>query len=97
MTGELEASERGWPTGNTVVYRDTPVELLSALGSVAAHQRAAEDLATALRHSRDRLVIELARLSVPLADIASAVGTTPQAIGKIARAAGVRRYRQRGG
>jgi hypothetical protein len=76
-----------------VEYRDTPLELLAALGSVSTHQRAAERLASDLRNTRDRLVIELARLAVPFKDIAAATGTTPQAVGKLARAAGIRRYR----
>jgi hypothetical protein len=68
---------------------------LTGLAATSRQLDAAETLADALRASRDRQVIQLASERAPLADLAAATGKSVQAMSKITRAAGLRRYRER--
>jgi hypothetical protein len=70
----------------------TPVGL-DVLATVARDLQAAERHVRELRGLRDEWVVALARERVKHADIAEAADITPQAVGKVTRAAGVRRVR----
>jgi len=68
---------------------------LRELGSAALRLERAEAAADEERTRRDALVLSLARQNVPYAQIAVAARMTVQGVGKITRAAGIRRYRGR--
>ena len=70
-------------------------EELRELGSSALRLASAEAAADEERTRRDALVLSLARQMVPYAEIAVAARMTVQGVGKITRAAGIRRYRGR--
>jgi hypothetical protein len=72
-----------------------PDELLDQLEAAAAGLEAAEKLRDAWLAYRNRLVLEAHRGDRPLASIAARASITVQGIGKITRAAGLRRYRER--
>jgi hypothetical protein len=52
------------------------------------------DIAAEWRRQQHAEIIRLARAGWPYGDIAAVTGISPQAVGKLARAAGIRRYRQ---
>ena len=72
-----------------------PADELRELGSSAIRLEHAEAAADEERTRRDALVLSLARQSVPYAEIAVAARMTVQGVGKITRAAGIRRYRDK--
>lgn len=79
------------PTDDLAAVADALAELGAVTRAIAAMRA---DLARSYAR-RDELVIQLARLGVPYGEIAEITETTERAVGKIVRAAGVRRYRQR--
>ena len=72
-----------------------PDALLSELAAASAQHAAAQRLADAALAWRQRLILDAHRADRPHAAIASAAGVSVQAIGKVTRNAGLRRYRQR--
>jgi hypothetical protein len=70
-----------------------PADRLAALAEVSSSLRKLEAGAAAGRELRDEMITGLARDRVPHKDIGAAAGITPQAVGKLARAAGIRRRR----
>ena len=76
---------------------EVPEALADAIELAVVTRNIAETRAELARHfeRRDQLVLNLARLGVTYAEIAAIAGITDRAVGKVVRAAGVRRYRQR--
>lgn len=66
---------------------------LAVLATTTRTLRDAEARAAAIRRDQHAQIVRLARDRAPYGDIAIAAGISDQAVGKIARAAGVRRYR----
>lgn len=72
-----------------------PDELLATVKAATVQLAAANRLAAAALSWRDRLVLDAARSGRTLDAIAAAADVSPQMVGKLTRAAGIRRYRPR--
>jgi hypothetical protein len=68
---------------------------LSELAAVSAQLAASEELTAGIRARRDRLVLTLAEADVPHDMIGDAAVLSVKGVGKITRAAGLRRYAPR--
>jgi hypothetical protein len=73
-----------------------PDALLDEIRAATAQLAAANALAAAAQDRRDRLILTAARAERPHPAIAAAADITVQMVGKLARGAGLRRYRPRG-
>jgi hypothetical protein len=90
----MTADPPRWMLG-AAAQEPEPDELLDCIGAASRQLAAANALAAAVLEWRDRLILDAARAGRPLPAIADRAGISVQMVGKLTRAAGLRRYRER--